>query len=168
MRTGVRRRGSLVISLSVIVRLCAVSSLFSIAGSVWTQHQQERSIFLQDASDTFLLYEFLSGGLAIGQNHTVTLEDEELASTRPAKVFHRIVNGRVPKTPRAIENTLANVPILGDTLEMDNFEQLLLASVYAAHQGRRGDPEHRRLWGSLFCQLVGAVTHDLTRQVVRC
>ncbi|XP_078270864.1 protein FAM180A-like [Rhinoraja longicauda] len=161
MRMGVRQRGSLVISLSVIVRL-------SIAGSVWTQHQQARSIFLQDASDPFLLYEFLSGGLVIGENNTVTLEDEELASTRPAKVFHRIVNGRVPKTPPAIANTLANVPSLGETLEMDNFEQLLLAAVYAAHRGRRSDQDHRQLWGRLFCQLVGAVTHDLSRQVVRC
>ncbi|XP_051885426.1 protein FAM180A-like isoform X2 [Pristis pectinata] len=136
--------------------------------STWTQRQEGRSVFLQDAADTFLMYEFLSGGLVIGENHTVTLKDEELSSMRPAKAFHRIVYTRVPKTPSAIARTLADLPSMGETLEMDTFEQLLLASVYVAHRGQRTGAESRQAWGHLFCQLVAAITHDLTRQVVRC
>ncbi|XP_069769459.1 protein FAM180A [Narcine bancroftii] len=158
-----RQRGSLVICLLVILS-CQTSHV----GSVWTQHKEQRSIFLQNVADTFLMYEFLSGGLEIGKNSTVTLKDEELSSLRPAKAFLSIMEMKVQKTPSAIKRRLADLPGTGETLEMDTFEQLLLASVYVAHRAQRSIPQSQQVWGHVFCQLVAALTHDLSQQVVKC
>ncbi|XP_072129209.1 protein FAM180A-like [Mobula birostris] len=168
MRTGVLLCGSLTICLSVILKLCMIISLFHVADSTWTKHEEERSIFLQDAAEIYLMYEFLSEGLVIGKNHTITLQDKELASTRPAKTFHRIFNTRVPRTPSSINKTLAKVSNMGEVLEMDTFEQLLLASVFSAHKAWHSPAESRQDWGELFCRLVAAITYDLSQLKVRC
>ncbi|XP_067902900.1 protein FAM180A [Heterodontus francisci] len=162
---------SLMICLSCTVGLCTTHSLKNDADSFWGQHQsiQEAPIvFHRNVGDTFLMYEFLFGGLTIDDSNTVTLKDEELSSMHSASVFHRIVNTHVPKTPSAIRKRLADASSTGETLEMDTFEQLLLASVYTAHRAQSSNQTDRQAWGDLFCQLVAAITHDLSGKVVMC
>ncbi|XP_059829891.1 protein FAM180A [Hypanus sabinus] len=168
MRTGVLLCGSHTICPSVIVRLCMIITLFHITDSIWTKHDEKRIIFLQDEADAYLMYEFLSEGLVIGKNHTITLQDEELSSTRPAKTFHRIFNTRIPRTHSGITKTLAEVSNMGEVLEMDTFEQLLLASIFSAHRARHSTAESRQDWGQLFCHLVAAITYDLAQLKVLC
>ncbi|GCC44926.1 hypothetical protein chiPu_0029113 [Chiloscyllium punctatum] len=94
--------------------------------------------------------------------------DEELASTRAAPIFLNIMNTQFPKNRAALGKMLQEIPSSGETFEMDIFEQLLLASVYTAHQGHTSDQTDRQLWGDLFCSLVAPLIRDLSGKLVRC
>ncbi|XP_041053963.1 protein FAM180A [Carcharodon carcharias] len=168
MRMAVRVSCSQMICLSFTVGLCTAHSLKKDAETFWTPQSDVPVVFHRDVGDTFLIYEFLLGGLIIDEKNIITLKDEELASTRSAKVFHSIVNTQVPKTPSTIRKRLGDLPRSRESLEMDTFEQLVLASVYTAHRALSSSPTERQAWGDLFCQLVAAVTHDLSRKVVMC
>uniref|UniRef100_UPI00398ECD13 protein FAM180A n=1 Tax=Pristiophorus japonicus TaxID=55135 RepID=UPI00398ECD13 len=166
MRMGVRLLWTLMVCLSFTASVCTTNSLKTEGDPFRGQGQYV--MFHRDVGNTFLMYEFLLGGLAIDEDSTVTLKDEELSSMRSAKVFHNIMNIYVPKTPTAIKERLAVVSRAGEFLEMDTFEQLLLAAVYTAHRAQRSNQTERQAWAGPFCQLVAAITHDLSEKVVMC
>ncbi|XP_048401563.1 protein FAM180A-like [Stegostoma tigrinum] len=170
MKLGVKLPFSLLLSLSVAVGLCTALSRHKDADLFWRSPsiQEAPTIFLRDIGDSFLLYEFLAGGLNIDEKNMISLMDEELASTRPASIFLEIVNSQLPKSPAALRKRLDETVNLGDTFEMDTFEQLLLASVYVAHRGHTSDQGNRQIWGDLFCLLVSPLIQDLTGIMPNC
>ncbi|XP_078076501.1 protein FAM180A isoform X1 [Mustelus asterias] len=168
MWMAVRVAWCLLTCLSFSVTPCTAHRLRNGEDLSWGDQSEQPIVFHHDISDTFLMYEFLAGGLTIDEKNIVTLNDEELSSMRSAKVFHSIMNTRIPKTPDSIQKRLNDLPSSGETFEMDTFEQLLLASVYTAHRAWQSDLTERQAWGNLFCQLLAAVTHDLSGKVVTC
>ncbi|XP_038663285.1 protein FAM180A [Scyliorhinus canicula] len=168
MRMAVRVVRSLMICLSLAVGLCTAHRLKNDADRIWGPRNKTPVLFHRDVGDTFLMYEFLLGGVTIDDKNIVNLNDEELSSMRSANVFHSIMNAHIPKTPSTIRKWLNDLPSSGESFEMDTFEQLLLASVYTAHRARNSDLTERQAWGDCFCHLVAALTHDLSGKVVRC
>ncbi|XP_060694370.1 protein FAM180A-like [Hemiscyllium ocellatum] len=170
MNQAVRLPLSLMLSLSVSVGLGTALSRHKDAGLSWRRPsiRDVPTVFLRDIGDSFLLYEFLAGGLIIDERNMVSLMDEELASTRAAPIFLNIMNTQFPKNRAALGKMLEEIPSSGETFEMDIFEQLLLASVYTAHRGHTSDQADRQLWGDLFCSLMAPLIRDLSGKRVRC
>ncbi|NXE45163.1 F180B protein, partial [Casuarius casuarius] len=113
--------------------------------------------------DAAVLLEMLWAGLEIEANAMVRLQDEELASLRPARRFLQILQNEVPKTPTEIEQQLRYYSLTDTPLPVMEFDRLLFTSVYCAYQIRSIQGLDKNLWISLFSQLVDEIFHDLCK-----
>uniref|UniRef100_A0A8C3S2H0 Family with sequence similarity 180 member B n=1 Tax=Chelydra serpentina TaxID=8475 RepID=A0A8C3S2H0_CHESE len=114
-------------------------------------------------SHTALLFQLLWEGLEIDANETIRLQDEELASLRPAKRFLQIFQHQVPKTSEGIKEQLKHLSQADAPLSLVEFDQLLFTSVYCAYQIRSIQGLDKNLWISFFSQLVDEILHDLCK-----
>ncbi|KAM6358302.1 protein FAM180B [Alca torda] len=113
--------------------------------------------------DVNVMLEMLWGGLDIQANGTIRLQDEELASLRPARRFMQILEHEVPKTPPEIEQRLRYYSLTDTPLPLTEFDRLLFTSVYCAYQVRSVQGLDKKLWISFFSQLVDEIFRDLCK-----
>ncbi|XP_009931427.1 protein FAM180B [Opisthocomus hoazin] len=113
--------------------------------------------------DADIMLEMLWGGLDVQANGTVRLQDEELASLRPARRFMQILEDEVPKTPIEIEQHLRYYSLTDTPLPLTEFDRLLFTSVYCAYQVRSVQGLDKNLWISFFSQLVDEIFRDLCK-----
>ncbi|NXW43976.1 F180B protein, partial [Nyctiprogne leucopyga] len=113
--------------------------------------------------DADVMLEMLWGGLDLQANRTTWLQDEELASLRPARWFMQILEDEVPKTPTEIEQHLRYYSLIDSPLPLAEFERLLLTSVYCAYQVRSVPGLDKNLWIRFFSQLVDEMFRDLCK-----
>ncbi|NXK73642.1 F180B protein, partial [Amazona guildingii] len=113
--------------------------------------------------DADIMLEMLWGGLDIQANGTVRLQDEELASLRPARWFTHILEEEVPKTPAQIEQHLSYYSLTDAPLPPVGFDRLLFTSVYCAYQVRSTQGLDKNLWIRVFSQLVDEIFRDLCK-----
>ncbi|XP_027497927.1 protein FAM180B [Corapipo altera] len=113
--------------------------------------------------DANIMLEMLWGRLDIQANGTIRLQDEELASLRPARRFLQILEDEVPKTPTEIEQHLRYYSLTDTPLPLKEFDRLLFTSVYSAYQVRSIQGLDKNLWIRFFSQLVDEVFHDLCK-----
>uniref|UniRef100_A0A8C0GBM3 Family with sequence similarity 180 member B n=1 Tax=Chelonoidis abingdonii TaxID=106734 RepID=A0A8C0GBM3_CHEAB len=107
----------------------------------------------------------LDGGRveSVPGQHTIRLQDEELASLRSAKRFLQIFQHQVPKTSEGIKEQLKHLSQADAPLSPVEFDQLLFTSVYCAYQIRSIQGLDKNLWISFFSQLVDEILHDLCK-----
>ncbi|KAM6335775.1 protein FAM180B [Podargus strigoides] len=113
--------------------------------------------------DADIMLEMLWGGLDIQASGTVRLQDEELASLRPARWFRHILEDEVPKRPAEIEQHLRYYALTDTPLPLPEFDRLLFTSVYCAYQVRSVQGLDKNLWISFFSQLVDEMFRDLCK-----
>ncbi|XP_064513948.1 protein FAM180B [Pseudopipra pipra] len=113
--------------------------------------------------DANIMLEMLWGRLDIQANGTIRLQDEELASLRPARRFLQILEDEVPKTPTEIEQHLRYYSLTDTPLPLTEFDRLLFTSVYCAYQVRSMQGLDKNLWIHFFSQLVDEVFRDLCK-----
>ncbi|NXC41489.1 F180B protein, partial [Penelope pileata] len=113
--------------------------------------------------DADIMLEMLWGRLDIQANGTVRLQDEELASLRPARRFMQILEGEVPKIPIEIEQQLRYYALTDTPLPLTEFDRLLFTSVYCAYQIRAIQGLDKNLWIRFFSQLVDEIFRDLCK-----
>ncbi|NXG72709.1 F180B protein, partial [Baryphthengus martii] len=113
--------------------------------------------------DADIMLEMLWGGLDVQANGTIRLQDEELASLRPARRLTRVLEAEVPKTATEIEQHLRYYSLTDIPLPLPDFDRLLLTSVYCAHQVRAVQGLDKNLWIRLFSQLVDETFRDLCK-----
>ncbi|NXK31622.1 F180B protein, partial [Piprites chloris] len=117
----------------------------------------------RNPEDANIMLEMLWGRLDIQTNGTIRLQDEELASLRPARRFLQILENEVPKTPTEIEQHLRYYSLTDTPLPIIEFERLLFTSVYSAYQVRSIQGLDKNLWIHFFSQLVDEVFRDLCK-----
>ncbi|XP_074005863.1 protein FAM180B [Numenius arquata] len=113
--------------------------------------------------DADVMLEMFWGGLDIQANGTMRLQDEELASLRPARRFMQILEEEVPKTPPEVEQHLRYYSLTDTPLPLAEFDRLLFTSVYCAHQIRSTQGLDKNLWISFFSQAVDEIFRDLCK-----
>ncbi|KAM6937100.1 protein FAM180B [Xenentodon cancila] len=115
------------------------------------------------SSDANLMFEFLLGGVVIDQYNNVLLLDEEMASMRKGREFLVQINDDIPKS-------LSSMTLMVNTLETRQkkpltqvqFDNLVLSSVYSAHQASvQESTEERKAWGEMLLQLANMTVYEL-------
>ncbi|NXJ76650.1 F180B protein, partial [Trogon melanurus] len=105
----------------------------------------------------------LWGGLDIERNGTIRLQDEELASLRPARRLLQVIEDDVPKAPTEIEQHLRHYSQTDTPLPPAEFDRLLFTGVYCAYQIRSEQGLDKNLWIHFFSQLVDEIFRDLCK-----
>ncbi|NXX36669.1 F180B protein, partial [Nicator chloris] len=113
--------------------------------------------------DAGIMLEMLWGRLDIQANGTIRLRDEELASLRPARLFLKILEEEVPKTPAEVEQHLRYYSLTDTPLPLAEFDRLLFTSVYSAYQVRSMQGLDKNPWIGFFSQLVDEIFRDLCK-----
>ncbi|XP_062974908.1 protein FAM180B [Elgaria multicarinata webbii] len=156
-----------------ILQLCLGACLWAalalgvFAGS---RRETDEQLHFNDLADTNgqenadILLELLWGGIEIIANETIKIQDEELASLRPAKRLLWILQHEIPKNPAGIEEHLDYLSQLDTPLTPEEFEQLIFTTVYCAYQVRSIQGLDKNLWINLFSKLVIEITHELCKQ----
>ncbi|KAM3855902.1 protein FAM180B [Vipera latastei] len=145
----------------------AVLLLFVIAGS---QSQTDEQFHLKNLTDkdteenTEIILELLWGGIEITANETIKIEDEELASLRPAKRLLWLFQHKVPKNPSGIEEYLDHFSQSDTPITPEEFEQLVFTTLFTAYQIRIVQGLDKNLWINLFSQLVSEILRELCKQ----
>ncbi|KAM7163734.1 protein FAM180B [Macrochelys suwanniensis] len=132
-------------------------------GQLHTEDHADVNVFHNKLEDANVMLELLWEGLEIEANETIRLQDEELASLRPAKRFLQIFQHQVPKTSEGIKEQLKHLSQADAPLSLVEFDQLLFTSVYCAYQIRSIQGLDKNLWISFFSQLVDEILHDLCK-----
>jgi len=135
----------------------------SLADSFTARLQLAEGLCWASRTRAALLFQMLWGGLDVQANGTVRLQDEELASLRPARRFMQILEDEVPKTPIEIEQHLRYYSLTDTPLPLTEFDRLLFTSVYCAYQVRSVQGLDKNLWISFFSQLVDEIFRDLCK-----
>ncbi|XP_013876123.1 protein FAM180A [Austrofundulus limnaeus] len=118
------------------------------------QHSQE---------DAGLLFEILLSGMQIrGDNDTLLIPDEELASLRRVKALEIICEDVLPKKLSEIRRLTAELARRRRPLGWQDFERTVLTLVYTSQTlAQTADPYQRGLWTDSLMQLFRAVQKDL-------
>ncbi|XP_053141874.1 protein FAM180B [Hemicordylus capensis] len=111
-----------------------------------------------------IILELLWGGIELMANETIRIEDEELASLRPAKRLLHILQHKIPKNPAAIEEYLDHLSQSDTPITSEEFEQLLFITVYSANKIRLIQGLEKNLWINLFTQLVSEIIRELCKR----
>uniref|UniRef100_A0A8C5SQC1 Protein FAM180B n=1 Tax=Laticauda laticaudata TaxID=8630 RepID=A0A8C5SQC1_LATLA len=106
----------------------------------------------------------LWGGIEIMANETIKVEDEELATLRPAKRLLWIFQHKVPKNPSGIEEYLDHFSQSDTPITPEEFEQLVFTTIFTAYQIRLVQGLDKNLWINLFSQLVNEILRELCKQ----
>ncbi|KAK9409827.1 hypothetical protein NXF25_001002 [Crotalus adamanteus] len=145
----------------------AVLLLFVIAGS---QSQTDEQFHLKNLTDkdteenAEIILQLLWGGIEITANETLKIEDEELASLRPAKRLLWLFQHKVPKNPSGIEEYLDHFSQSDTPITPEEFEQLVFTTIFTAYQIRIVQGLDKNLWINLFSQLVSEILRELCKQ----
>ncbi|XP_060618888.1 protein FAM180B [Anolis sagrei] len=137
---------------------------------VGSRRQTDEQFHVRDTADaisgenTDVILELLWGGIEIMANETIKIEDEELASLRPAKRFLQILQHEIPKNPAGIEEHLDYLSQTDTPITPEEFEQLIFTMVYCAYQVRSIQGLEKNLWINLFSQLVTEIIRELCKQ----
>ncbi|XP_066489125.1 protein FAM180B [Tiliqua scincoides] len=147
--------------------LWATLFLGVLAGS---RRQTDEQIHHKDLADSNgfenaeIILELLWDGIEILANQTIRIEDEELASLRPAKRLLRILEHEIPKNPAGIEEHLDHLSQSDTPITPGEFEQLRFMTVYCAYQIRSVQGLEKNVWIHLFSKLVTEIVHELCKQ----
>ncbi|XP_020655822.3 protein FAM180B [Pogona vitticeps] len=134
-----------------------------------SRRQTDEQLHLKDLADTGsgentnILLELLWGGIEIMANETVKIQDEELASLRPAKRLLQILQRDIPKNPAGIEEHLDYLSQSDIPITPKEFEQLIFTTVYCAYQVRANHGLEKNLWINLFSQLVIEIVREVCK-----
>ncbi|XP_026526959.1 protein FAM180B [Notechis scutatus] len=145
----------------------AILLLFLITGS---QSQTDEQFHLRNRTDkdiqenAEIILELLWGGIEIMANETIKVEDEELATLRPAKRLLWIFQHKVPKNPSGIEEYLDHFSQSDTPITPEEFEQLVFTTIFTAYQIRLVQGLDKNLWINLFSQLVNEILRELCKQ----
>ncbi|XP_015271160.1 PREDICTED: protein FAM180B [Gekko japonicus] len=112
-----------------------------------------------------IMLELLWGGIKIITNDSIRVQDEEVASLRPAKRLLQLFQHEIPKHPAGIEEHLDHLSQSDIPITTDEFEQLVLTAVYCAYQVRAVQGLEKNLWINLFSQSVTEIIRELCKQV---
>ncbi|XP_068615336.1 protein FAM180A-like [Brachionichthys hirsutus] len=109
-----------------------------------------------------LMFEILLYGLEMDEDNNIVLLDRELASMRSGRAFLSQINDNIP---RSIISMAQMVTMLkGESrrpLTQDQYERLILATVYSAHQAQHQEQEEQEAWGGVLLQLANITVQDL-------
>ena len=102
--------------------------------------------------------QLLLGGVEIDRHNNIVLLDEELASMRSGRAFLSQINDNIP---RSVSSMVQMVDTLkgqrkGKPLSKDQFDSLVLSTVYSAQQAR-----HQEGWSEVLLQLANVTVRDL-------
>ncbi|KAM6462662.1 protein FAM180B [Liasis olivaceus] len=145
----------------------AVLLLFLIAASQSQTDEQFHHNNLTDKDieeNLEIVLELLWGGIEITANETFKIEDEELATLRPAKRLLWLFQHKVPKNPAGIEEYLDHFSQSGTPITPEEFEQLVFTTIFTAYQIRIIQGLDKNLWINLFSQLVTEIIRELCKQ----
>ncbi|XP_068580296.1 protein FAM180B [Cebidichthys violaceus] len=110
------------------------------------------------------MFELLLGGVEIDRDNNIVLLDEEMASTRQGRAFLSQVNDNFP---RSLSSLLHMVTTLEGQrtrrpLTQDQFDNLILSTVYTAQQARHQErKEEQTAWGDVLLQLANVTVYEL-------
>uniref|UniRef100_A0A670Z0N7 Family with sequence similarity 180 member B n=1 Tax=Pseudonaja textilis TaxID=8673 RepID=A0A670Z0N7_PSETE len=110
------------------------------------------------------VFQLLWGGIEIMANETIKVEDEELATLRPAKRLLWIFQHKVPKNPSGIEEYLDHFSQSDTPITPEEFELLVFTTIFTAYQIRLVQGLDKNLWINLFSQLVNEILRELCKQ----
>ncbi|XP_041833769.1 protein FAM180A [Melanotaenia boesemani] len=119
------------------------------------QHSQE---------DVSLLFEMLLAGMQIrGEEDTLLIPDEELASLSSVKKLEVICDDVLPKKLSDIRRLTADLARWRRPLSWQDFERTVLTLVYTAQTlAETSNQQQREMWTDSLVQLFRAVQRELT------
>lgn len=119
--------------------------------------------FQHSVEDINLLFEILLAGMQIeGQEHTMLIPDEELASLMNVKKLEVICEDVLPKKLSDIRRLTAELVQRQQPLSWQDFERTVLTLVYTAQTlARISNQQQREAWTDAVIQLFRAVQRDL-------
>ncbi|KAF7229318.1 protein FAM180A [Nothobranchius furzeri] len=119
--------------------------------------------FQRSSEDISLLFEILLSGMQIrGEEHTLLIPDEELASLRSVKKLEVICEDVLPKRLSDIRRLTAELAQRLEPLSWPDFERTVLTLVYTSQTLAQITDQHQReLWTNALMQLFQAVQKDL-------
>ncbi|XP_054826260.1 protein FAM180B [Eublepharis macularius] len=112
-----------------------------------------------------IMLELLWAGIEIMTNDSIRIQDEEVASLRPAHRLLQVFQHEIPKHPAGIEEHLDHLSQSDTPITPEEFEQLIFTTVYCAYQIRTIQGLEKNLWINLFSQLVTEIIRELCKQV---
>ncbi|KAM9327594.1 protein FAM180A-like [Pholidichthys leucotaenia] len=119
--------------------------------------------FQHSLEDINLLFEILLAGMEIlGDEHSLLIPDEELASLRSVERLEVICEDILPKKLSDIRRLTADLARWRQPLSWQDFEKTVLALVYTSQMlARITDQHQRKVWMETLIQLFQAVQRDL-------
>ncbi|KAK2859084.1 hypothetical protein Q5P01_003704 [Channa striata] len=119
--------------------------------------------FQHTLEDINLLFEILLAGMRIGgEEHSMLIPDEELASLRSVEKLEVICEDVLPKSLSEIRRLTAELARRQRPLTWPDFERTVLTLVYAAQTLAQLDSrQQREAWTDTVVQLFRAVEKDL-------
>ncbi|XP_040886617.1 protein FAM180A [Toxotes jaculatrix] len=119
--------------------------------------------FQGSVEDVNLLFEILLAGLQIeGEEHTMLIPDEELASLRSVQKLEVICDDVLPKGLSDIRRLTAQLAQRRQPLSWQDFERTVLTLVYTTQTlARLGNQQQRQAWTDAVIQLFKAIQKDL-------
>uniref|UniRef100_A0A3B4V5Q9 Family with sequence similarity 180 member A n=1 Tax=Seriola dumerili TaxID=41447 RepID=A0A3B4V5Q9_SERDU len=119
--------------------------------------------FQRSVEDVKLLFEILLAGMQIeGEQHSMLIPDEELASLRSVEKLEVICEDVLPKSLSDIRRLTAGLARRQQPLSWQDFERTVLTLVYTAQTlARLSSQQQREAWTDAVIQLFRAVQKDL-------
>ncbi|XP_023268893.1 protein FAM180A [Seriola lalandi dorsalis] len=119
--------------------------------------------FQRSVEDVKLLFEILLAGMQIeGEQHSMLIPDEELASLRSVEKLEVICEDVLPKSLSDIRRLTAGLAQRQQPLSWQDFERTVLTLVYTAQTlARLSSQQQREAWTDAVIQLFRAVQKDL-------
>lgn len=119
--------------------------------------------WLEVIPQSFLFFQILLAGMQIGgEDHTLLIPDEELASLRRVQTLHVICEDVLPKKLSDIRRLTADLAQRRRPLSWQDFERTVLTLVYTSQTlAQIADQNQRELWTDSLLQLFRAVQKDL-------
>ncbi|XP_049578129.1 protein FAM180A [Syngnathus scovelli] len=112
--------------------------------------------------DANLMFEFLLGDVELNQDNNIVLLDEEMASMRSGRAFLSQINDNIPRSLSSMEQMVDMLKSQKmQPLTQDQFDTLVLTTVFSAHRAGTGRPEEQEAWGEVLLQLVNITVHEL-------
>lgn len=108
--------------------------------------------------------QILVSGVHLDLDNNIVLLDQELASMRSGRAFLSQINDGIPRGRSSMGQMSMELQSQRKRpLAQDQFDTLVLSTVYSAHRARRRDraDEDREAWGTLLLQLANVTVHDL-------
>ncbi|XP_029351395.1 protein FAM180A [Echeneis naucrates] len=119
--------------------------------------------FQRSVEDVKLLFEILLAGMQIeGEEHTMLIPDEELASLRSVQKLEAICEDILPKSLSDIRRLTAELTRRRQPLSLRDFERTVLTLVYATQTlAQLSSQQQREAWTDAVVQLFRAIQEDL-------
>ncbi|KAM7378439.1 hypothetical protein PAMA_013378 [Pampus argenteus] len=119
--------------------------------------------FQRSVEDVNLLFEILLAGMQIqGEDHTMLIPDEELASLRSVEKLEVICEDVLPKKLSDIRRMMAELNRRRQPLNWQDFERTVLTLVYITQTlAQISNQQQREAWTDALIQLFKALQKDL-------